>query len=275
VWAPALVGLLLLGLFVLHAMRDHDAALLDLRHFGNRTFTACSIMNALVNIAGFGGMLLLPLYFQAVRGESALDTGLLLVPQGIGAIIAMSISGQLSDRVGVGRIVPVGLTAVSVSFLALTQLGADTSYWLLGAEMFVLGLGMGASMMPLFSGAMQTLPRSAYARANTTLNINSRISAAVGSAMLSVLLVHALTERLGHGPGGGIGERLSPEVRTRVAPSMADAYASTFWWAFALVAVSLVLALVLLPRHRPTFVSDPEEPGPLEAQEPVAVGAHG
>ena len=54
-------------------------------------------------------MLLLPLYLQAVRGESAFDSGLLLAPQGIGAMIAMPIAGQLTDRTGVGKIVIPGL----------------------------------------------------------------------------------------------------------------------------------------------------------------------
>ena len=111
----------------------------------------------LVVISVFGGMLLLPLYLQVVRGESAMDTGLLLAPQGFGAMISMPIAGRLTDKTGVGRIVPVGLTIVAISFLALTQLQADTSYWAFGAVLFIMGLGMGATMMPTFSGAMQTL----------------------------------------------------------------------------------------------------------------------
>ena len=63
-------------------------------------------------ISVFGAMLLLPLYLQAVRGESAMDSGLLLAPQGIGAMIAMPIAGRLTDKTGVGRIVPVGLAIV-------------------------------------------------------------------------------------------------------------------------------------------------------------------
>ena len=55
----------------------------------------------------FGAMLILPLYYQVVRGESALDAGLLLAPQGLGAATAMPIAGRLTDRLGAGRIVPV------------------------------------------------------------------------------------------------------------------------------------------------------------------------
>ena len=85
---------------------------------------------------------------------------------------------------------------VGLSFLGLTQLSADTSYWLLSAELFLMGLGMGATMMPTFSGAMQTLRRAAIARASTTLNINQQVGASIGTAVLSVLLTHELTSRL-------------------------------------------------------------------------------
>jgi predicted MFS family arabinose efflux permease len=184
---PVLAGAIALAVFVRHALRTTDA-LIDLRLFLNRTFTVSSITLTLVIISVFGGMLLLPLYLQVVRGESAMDTGLLLAPQGFGAMIAMPIAGRLTDRTGVGRIVPVGLILVALSFLGLTQLEADTSYWTFGGLLFVMGLGMGATMMPTFSGAMQTLRRAAIARASTTLNINQQVSASIGTAVLSVLL---------------------------------------------------------------------------------------
>ena len=86
----------MLALFVRHALR-HENPLIDLRLFKNRVFTVSTITLALVVISVFGGMLLLPLYLQVVRGESAMDTGLLLAPQGFGAMIAMPIAGQLTD----------------------------------------------------------------------------------------------------------------------------------------------------------------------------------
>ena len=73
----------------------------------------------------------------------------------------------------------------ALAFLGLTQLAARTSYWLRRRDLFVLGLGMGATMMPTFSGAIQTLRRSAIARATTTLNINQQVGASIGTAVLS------------------------------------------------------------------------------------------
>ena len=199
-----------------------------------------------------------------------MDTGLLLAPQGLGAMVAMPIAGRLTDRTGVGRIVPVGLVIVGLSFLGLTQLGAHTSYWVLSAELFLMGLGMGATMMPTFSGAMQTLRRAAIARASTTLNINQQVSASIGTAVLSVILTAELTSRLGGGGGGGITQSLPPAVRERIAPAMADAFGATFWYALALVAVAFVVALVLLPKEKPEPIDDPDAPEAAEAA-PVLV----
>jgi EmrB/QacA subfamily drug resistance transporter len=270
VLVPALLGLAGLVGFVLHAVRIPDTALIDLRLFRDRTFSASMGTLLLMVIAVFGGMLLVPLYLQAVRGESALHTGLLLAPQGFGAMITMPIAGRLVDRTGSGRIVPVGLVVVALSFLGLTQLQADTSYWLLGAILFVQGLGMGATMMPTFSGAMQTLRHAAIARASTTLNINQQVGASIGTAVMSVLLTNEIADRLG-GAGGGIGAAAAvPEaVRERIAGPMAEAFGATFWWALALVGLAFVVAVALLPKTKPEPAHDPDAPGAQPAAEPA------
>src|SRR3954452_16164849 len=118
-------------------------------------------------------------------------------------MMSMPIAGRLSDKTGVGRIVPVGLVIVAISFLALTQLTAHTSYVWFGVVLWVMGLGMGATMMPTFSGAMQTLRQAQVARASTTLNIQQQVGASIGTAVMSVLLANAIAARLGG--HGGIG----------------------------------------------------------------------
>jgi EmrB/QacA subfamily drug resistance transporter len=259
VLVPVLAGAALLVAFVRHAMSTADP-LIDLRLFANRTFAAASGTLMLMAVAVFGGMLLLPLYLQTVRGESALDSGLLLAPQGLGAMLVMPIAGQLVDKTGVGRIVLVGLTLVGASFIGLTQVSADMSYWVLGAILFVMGMGMGATMMPIMSGAMQTLRRAAIARASTTLNIIQQVGASIGTAVLTVLLTAQLKDRLPAGGSEGIGgaAAMPPEVRDQIAPLMADAFGATFWWAFAFLVVALAAAF-LLPRKKIEPVDDPDE----------------
>jgi EmrB/QacA subfamily drug resistance transporter len=253
---PLVGGAGLLATFIWHALRASEP-LIDLRLFANRTFAAAAATFLLFSISVFGGLLLLPLYLQVVRGESVLHSGLLTAPQGLGAMITMPIAGVITDRIGPGRVVLAGLATVLLATVGLTQLEADTSYWLLGADLFLFGLGMGASMMPTMSAAMQTLRRAAVARATTTLNILRQVGASVGTAVLSVLLTHALTDRVPQAEGGldSLGA-VPAEARDRVAPAMAEAFGATFWWAAGLVVLALLSAL-LLPRMKPA--ADREE----------------
>jgi EmrB/QacA subfamily drug resistance transporter len=275
VLVPMLTGAALLAVFVWHALRDRDP-LVDLRLFRNRTFATAAGTLVLFAVAVFGSMLLLPLYLQAVRGESALESGLLLAPQGFGAMLVMPIAGQLTDRTGIARIVVVGMLLILGATLGLTQVTADTSYWLLGADLFVFGMGMGAAMMPIMSGAMQTLRKAAVARASTALNILQQVGASIGTAVMSVLLTHALIDRLsaaggGAGRGGGLeaAAGVPPAARERIAPLMADAFAHTFWWALGLLLVAFV-ATFALPWHKPAPVHDPADEAAPDAAPALA-----
>jgi EmrB/QacA subfamily drug resistance transporter len=246
---PLFLGIVLLCVFVWHALRTTNP-LIDLRLFKNRTFSTSSIALMLFCIAVFGSFLLLPLYFQAVRGASALESGLLLAPQGLGSMIAMPISGLLADRTGSGRIVPFGLLAVIAAVAWLTQIGAHTSYVLISVDLFVFGIGMGFGMMPLFTGAMSSIKGPAVARASTSLNITQQVGASIGTAVLSVILATELADHLGGGHGTiGATAGLSNAARALVAPGMAAAFGQAFLWATGLLVVAF-LASLALPKNR-------------------------
>jgi len=262
---PGIAGALLLAGFGWHGLRAEDP-LVDLRLFRNKLYATAAGALALVVIAMFGGMLLLPLYLQVVRGETALDTGLLLAPQGLGAMLAIPIAGRLADRTGVGRFVPFGLAAVAGSFWWLTGLETDTSYRALMVALFVMGVGMGFTMMPVMTGAMLTLRRADIANGSTTLNITQQVAASIGTATLSVVLANEITGRLGGGGGErGIGElaQLPPEQFLRIQPLLAESFGTTFVWALVLVIVAAVVAAILLPKRKPQpVVEDAEATAP-------------
>jgi EmrB/QacA subfamily drug resistance transporter len=262
---PVAVGVVLFGGFIVSALRRPEIALIDLRLFKNKAYAGAMGTMFLMIIAVFGAMLLIPLYLQSVRGESPLSTGLLLAPQGLGAMISMPIGGRLTDRMGIGRFVPPALALVVLTFIPLTQVGAHTSYAWLGVDLFFMGLGMGGALMPTFSGAVQTLRRADIARASSALNINQQVGASFGTAILSVLLASRLADRFGHGTGSGIGGTLPATVRDAIAPRMADAYGAVFVIALVLCVISTIVAAILLPRHKP---APPEEPDAeaIEAQ---------
>ena len=248
--AGVVVGLALLAAFVWHARRRGPRALLDLTLFARRGFAAAAATNLLVGIALFGALILLPLYYQTVRGESALATGLLLVPQGLGAALAMPIAGRLTDEIGARRVIPAGLLLALLGTAAYTQVGAETSYVFLSGALFAIGLGLGSTIMPSMAVAYQAASREAVAHATSAMNVVQRIAGSVGTALLAVVLQRSIAAELPALDGGvGALAGLSAEGRSQAADAIANAFGASFWVAFALVAAALVPAL-LLPRRR-------------------------
>ena len=150
-------------------------------------------------------MLLLPLYLQAVRGESAFDSGLLLAPQGIGAMLVMPIAGQLTDKTGVGKIVSRAWS--SCSLLDARPDAADGRHVLLGAERGPVRDGHRHGLLDDAADVgrdADAAPGRRWPAPSTTLNIIQQVGASIGTAVMSVILTVALRTACG---GGGGGER--------------------------------------------------------------------
>ena len=109
---PMVLGRGLVVAFVLHALRTKITPLIEVVLFAEPQFAAAAATTFCFGAALYGGMLLLPLYYQVVRGTDALNAGLLMAPQGIGAALVMPLAGKLTDRYGAGRVVPAGLLVV-------------------------------------------------------------------------------------------------------------------------------------------------------------------
>lgn len=255
-------GIALIAAFVRHSFRPAHP-LLDLRLFKNRNLTASTLTMFLFAAAFFGGLLLVPTYFQQVRGESTLDAGLLVAPQGIGAMLTMPIAGALADKFPVGRIVPFGLITIVLGMFAMTQIDADTSYTYLIAVLFVLGLGMGGTMMPIMTSALKTLKHHEVARGSTLLNIVQQVASSVGVAIMSVVLTNNLKDAALAGPAiaaqqdPAMVDKLGGEAVVQQGLSQAaDAFAGTFLIAAILVTLTLIPAY-FLPRKK-------EEAAPLD-----------
>ncbi|TCC63354.1 DHA2 family efflux MFS transporter permease subunit [Kribbella pittospori] len=272
VWVSILIGVLLMAAFVWHSFKP-EHPLLDLRLFRDRNLTVSIITMFLFAAAFFGGLLLVPTYFQQIRGESTLAAGLLVAPQGLGAMVTMPIAGRLVDKIPVGRIVPVGLGLIVIGMFGLTQLTATTPYPQIIAYLVVMGFGMGGTMMPLFTTALRTLRGPQVARGSTLLNITQQIASSCGVATMSVILTNQLndspiipgTQNI-PGLGGGLKEtqaailantrpesliplHIDPAAIVRGLVDAAAAFAHTYWVAWVLVVLTLIPAL-MLPRKR-------------------------
>ena len=288
VLVPGIIGLLMVVGFVFWSFKP-EHPLLDLRLFKNRNLTVSTITMFLFAAAFFGGLLLVPTYFQQVRGETALQAGWLMAVQGLGAMITMPIAGALMDKLPVGRIVPIGLVGIIGGMFALTQLTATTPYTFILPVLFVMGLGMGATMMPLMTSALKTLTSHEVARGSTLLNISQQIASSIGVATMSVVLTNALssdpllTQAQGYREAtegvtdpaelGGILAQF-PDVAAIVTPfaddvaaasaalmaavseAMASAFATTFWVAAILLSLTLIPAWFLPRKHEESHLLD-------------------
>lgn len=245
-----ILGLLLVVAFVWHASR-REGALIDVRLFTRRTVGAAALTSFLFATAFFGAAFLLPLYFQTVRIESALHAGLLLAAQGIGAMVSMPIAARLTDRTGPGRVVLVGLSLVAIGMLSLTQIQSDTPMWLIEGTLFVLGLGMGATMMPSMTASLSTLQRHEIARVTSGMNVIQRVGGSIGTALLAVVLSHQMaTITPGAGTAGvtmRVMQTMTPAMRASVLPSLSRAFGHAFTWSLGITVFGLVAAC-FLPR---------------------------
>jgi MFS family permease len=197
-------------------------------------------------MAMLGMSLLLPLYFQQARGESALEAGLLLAPSGVGMAMALVVAGKLSDTLGPRPLVLSGLLLSGVSTLAYTQIGAHTSLVLLAGLLVVNGAGIGAALVPSLASPYAGLRPAQIPRATSAIRILQQLGGSFGVAILAVVLQRQL---IAQAHSGG---------------SVAAAYGHTFWWALGFIALA-ALPTLLLPRARATDRgSNGTDPAPLE-----------
>jgi EmrB/QacA subfamily drug resistance transporter len=237
---PLAIGAALLAAYSGHALRTKTEPLIDLRLFRARSLTASAGVMFIGGLSVFGAMLLLPLYYQQARGQSALDAGLLLAPQGLGMMLALPVVGRLTDRIGPRPIVVVGMALATLATIPYAVVGPDTSEVGLGAWLVVRGAGLGAVFVPAMAATYYGLPTEAFPRATSAVRSFQQVGALFGTAVLAVILQHQLAA---HGAAGSTGG--------------ATAFGHTFWWAVGFTALALVPAL-LLPGRRPETASRAE-----------------
>jgi EmrB/QacA subfamily drug resistance transporter len=275
-FVPIVAGLVLVALFAGHSLRV-ARPLIDLRLFRSRGFRAAATTTFLLGAALFGTLLVLPLYYQVDRGQSALSAGLLLAPQGIGAALMLPTSGRLADRIGGGPVVVAGCSVMALATLPLMFVTDDTPYLLLGAVLFVRGLGLGASIQPATAAAYAVLDTSQVPRATAALNTLRQIGGSIGTALMAVVLQHEGATALSSAGGtGGLLGPLPADERARIRVPVATAFAHTFTWAavLALLAVAPALALLRAERARrraeTPSAAEPDHVGPTVARSSAA-----
>jgi len=227
---PLAAGGALLAAFTRYALR-RPHPLVNVRLLARRPVASASAVLFFSGFALYGAMLLLPLYYQEVRGVSALTAGLMLVPQGIGTLLSRSVAGRLTDRIGARPVAACGFAIVALSTIPFAFAGAHASAWLLALWLVIRGFGLGAVTIPVMAVAYLGLDRQQIAHSSVLTRTTQQIGGSFGTAVLAVILEDAVTAH----PGG-----------------LAAAFGVAFWWsvAFSLLAVLLSRWLPGAPRDR-------------------------
>jgi EmrB/QacA subfamily drug resistance transporter len=275
------VGGIGLVLFIVAEKLMKEDALIPLRFFGNRTFSITAAGGFLVGMGMFGGLALLPLYLQIVRGATPTQSGLQLLPLTAGLMLGSIVSGQLISRTGKYKIFPILGGALMVGgLLLLHTVGVDTPYWRTGVFMAVFGFGLGLVMQPITLAVQNAMAPSEIGVATSSATFFRQMGATAGTAIFLSILFSTVGDKIGtafgadaaakaalanpavatdpaNAPivaltqGGGAGSSALNDTSflAKVAPVLArpfkDGFSDSMDMIFLLAAAILVLAFVL------------------------------
>jgi EmrB/QacA subfamily drug resistance transporter len=243
VLVPLLAGVALLIAFGFHALRTRIEPIIDLRLFRSRPFAASAGMMFLFGISLFGGLFLVPLFDQQVRGLSPAEAGLMLAPQGIGMGVMLVVVARFASTAGPRPIAAAGLVLTTVGTLAYTQADASTSGVVLGLSLALRGAGIGAAFVAVMTASYHGLPRTSIPRATSAVRIFQQVGASLGTAVLAVVV--------SRGAVGAVG-----------LDDLAGAYGNAFWWTVGFTALAAPLILLLPAGQVTDEPSTPSTPSP-------------
>ncbi len=181
-------GIVILAVYMIYAAIKKEQAILPLHLFKMKNFSAVMVGLFLAGIATNGPMLLLPLFFQNIKGFSVLNAGLILIPQGMGMLIARPLIGKLTDRLGARNVVLVSLTLAMVGTIPFVFFNEASSLIAVSAALFVRGIGIGGITIPMMTDAYTGMVKQEIAQASVGTRLMQNIGGAFGSAVLATVV---------------------------------------------------------------------------------------
>lgn len=182
-----IIGIVALICFVIRELTA-EKPMLDLRVFKYDIFSLTTVISMIVNMAMFGAMILLPIYLQNIRGYSALQSGLLMLPGALVMGIMSPIAGSLFDKVGARPLAIIGLVITVLTTWEFTNLSMTTSY---GHIMFLYVMrmfGMSFIMMTVMTEGLNQLPRHMGAHGTAASNTARQVAGSLGTAFLVTVM---------------------------------------------------------------------------------------
>ncbi len=244
---PLTAGGTLLAAFAGYALRKSHP-LVEVRLLARRSVASSSAVLFFSGFSLYGAMLLLPLYYQDVRGATALAAGVMLVPQGIGALLSRTVLGGNIDRFGSRVIALAGFAVVAAATIPFALTGPHTSQWLLALWMLIRGFGLGAVTMPVMVASYIGLDKQQIPHSSVLTRTAQQIGGSFGTAVLAVILEGAIAAH---------------------PATLSDAFHLAFWWSAGFSAVAVLLSLWLPGAQREPKASH----GSAPASAPISSAA--
>ncbi len=252
VWVMLGAGLIVLGMFAAYELRIAKDPVLDLRLFADKIFLFSSLMTWIVRAVIFGSFIILPIFLEQFRGDSAVLTGLALMPQGIGAGIGIMSGSRLYDRIGPRMLVILGMLALTISSAWLITANKDTDGWSLVPILLIRGIGFGWSNLPLQTVALSKITGRALPKASSLYNATAQIFSSVGIAVLTTIFLEGLSSRtasnIAAARAGGrpFPAPNSPAFRDQIlTPAAAGSVSNVFMLVTIATALSILIAFFL------------------------------
>lgn len=227
-----IVGGVALILFIIVELR-HQNPLLELRVFKSSDFSRGIILAWVSQVALFGAMILIPLYLQQIKGYTALETGLILLPQALASGVGMPLGGRLFDKIGARPLAFVGLGIISGALFILSSITAETGLGLIITALVMMGLGMGLSMMPLNTHVLNAAPRKLVGRVTPLTAAAQQVVVSFAVAGLTGFL----TSR--------IADNTTSTEPTAIVHGLVAGFNDTFFLAACIALFGCLLSLIL------------------------------
>ena len=189
-WIPLVVGIVAMAVFVRRqlTLQRSNSALLDLRTFASRNFTISLLLMAILMLALFGTLILLPIYLQNVLGLSVLQTGLLLLPGGLVMGLLGPRVGRYYDKFGPRKLVIPGIVVVTAVLWAMTLLGTQSHIENILIGHIVMSIGFALLFTPLFTVSLSSVRPELYSHGSALLGSLNQVAGAVGVALFVAVM---------------------------------------------------------------------------------------
>ncbi|MFJ5788470.1 MDR family MFS transporter [Lysinibacillus sp. NPDC097162] len=217
-----LIGVGLLITYIVYAALKPERALVSLKLFKIKSFSASTVLLIMSGLTVNGVMFLLPLFLQNILGLSVTWSGIFLISQGIGLLVSRSLVGKLTDQFGARIVVQISAAIGIASTLPFVFFSEHTSSTLIICMLFVRGIAQGGLTISVMSDSYRNVPKELISEATTATRMLQNIGGAIGTAILATVIQHSINNQ----------------------PATTEVLLTGYHHAFVFTVISLVIAFI-------------------------------